>query len=139
MKILCSGKIISDFEGFAENAVFKMDNGTYWIQSECKRWNCSAYMPDAVIYEDNSRTILSVANQPVLVHRIYNVIESQIDGDFEGCNGDSRYKLMNGQVWEQTNSMYKYKYAYCPKVTIIQYNSKHIMYVKGMQIPVRRV
>jgi len=41
-------------------------------------------------------------------------IESQIDGDFEGWEGDTIIKLMNGQIWQQTEYYYYYTYSFMP-------------------------
>lgn len=47
-----------------------------------------------------------------------NIIESQIDGDFEGWEGETIIKLMNGQIWQQTEYYYHYHYSFMPKVLI---------------------
>ncbi len=46
------------------------------------------------------------------------VIESRIDGDFNGWDGETIYKLSNGDIWQQASYHYHYHYAYAPKVTI---------------------
>ena len=45
-------------------------------------------------------------------------IETQIDGDFNGWDGETIYKLRNGQIWQQAAYHYHYHYAYAPEVTI---------------------
>ncbi len=50
------------------------------------------------------------------------VIETRMDGDFEGWTGETIFKLANGQIWQQTEFAYTYHYAYRPKVLI--YRSK---------------
>ena len=69
-----------------------------------------------------------------------DIIESQIESDFNGAEGESVYELTNGQTWEQSRYMYNYHYAYRPKVRIVREGSEHVMYVQGMTrgIPVRR-
>jgi hypothetical protein len=47
-----------------------------------------------------------------------SVIESQIDGDFEGWDGETVVKLMNGQIWIQTEYYYEYHYAFMPNVLV---------------------
>jgi hypothetical protein len=68
-------------------------------------------------------------------------IESHIESDFNGADGESVYELTNGQKWEQSRYMYHYHYAYRPKVRIAQEGSGFVMYVQGMSsgIPVRRI
>ncbi|MGB9472357.1 MAG: hypothetical protein WBQ59_23640, partial [Candidatus Acidiferrum sp.] len=47
-------------------------------------------------------------------------IESTISGDLEGWDGDTIFKLDNGQIWQQAEYEYTYFYAYRPDVTIYQ-------------------
>lgn len=47
-------------------------------------------------------------------------IESLISGDIEGWDGDTIFKLDNGQIWQQASYAYTYFYAYRPDVTIYQ-------------------
>lgn len=137
--IIYSGKSDGEFHGFDDNAVFKMSNGTYWGQSQYKYWDHYAYRPDALIEEENGRTTLRVAGHAVPVRRVYDVIESQIDGEFKGWSGDTSYKLTNGQVWKQAHYAYEYRYAYRPDVTICNINGMYVMSVDGLRMEVRRV
>ena len=61
-----------------------------------------------------------------------NVIESQIDGDFNGWEGDTIVKLMNGELWKQSEYYYQYMYAYMPKVTITNSSTGYKMKVDGI-------
>ena len=45
-------------------------------------------------------------------------IRSRIDGDSDGFEGDSVFKLENGQVWRQEEYYYCYRYQYRPHVVI---------------------
>jgi len=46
------------------------------------------------------------------------VIETQMDDEFEGWDGETVFKLANGQIWQQKEYAYTYHYAYRPKVLI---------------------
>ena len=46
------------------------------------------------------------------------VIETRVDGTFDGWTGDTIFKLTNGQIWMQSSYDYTYKYAYRPEVMI---------------------
>lgn len=46
------------------------------------------------------------------------VIESKVEGQFEGFDGDTIIKLENGQVWQQVDYQYAYSYKYRPEVFI---------------------
>jgi len=61
-----------------------------------------------------------------------SVIESQIDGEFEGWEGETVVKLMNGQIWVQTEYYYEYHYAYMPDVLIYQSRGGWKMKVEGI-------
>lgn len=65
-------------------------------------------------------------------------IETQIDGDFEGWEGETIYKLRNGQIWKQAS----YHYAYAPEVTIYSTAGGCAMRVSDdddQPIPIRRL
>lgn len=47
-----------------------------------------------------------------------DVIEAKIDGEFSGWQGESIYKLTNGQIWQQATYSYSYTYKYSPGVII---------------------
>ena len=59
-------------------------------------------------------------------------IESKIDGEFEGWSGDTIFKLMNGQIWQQASYDYAYNYEYMPDVTIFPSSGGCKMLVEGM-------
>lgn len=61
-----------------------------------------------------------------------DVIESQIEGEFEGWEGDTIFKLTNGQIWQQTSFAYRYHYAYRPEVLIIKTDAGYKMKVDGI-------
>lgn len=69
------------------------------------------------------------------------VIESQIDGDFEGWDGDTIFKLTNGQIWQQSLYSYTYHYAYRPNVIIYPTSGGYKMKVDGVssEIYVKRL
>jgi hypothetical protein len=58
--------------------------------------------------------------QPVAKNGCVPAVESNIDGDFNGWEGETVFKLDNGQIWEQAEYSYTYSYSYRPEVTIYQ-------------------
>jgi hypothetical protein len=60
------------------------------------------------------------------------VVESQIDGDFEGWEGETIVKLVNGQIWQQTSYHYEYHYAFMPDVLIFRSGAVYKMQVEGV-------
>ncbi len=69
------------------------------------------------------------------------VIESQIDGEFEGWEGETIFKLINGQIRQQSSYAYTYNYAYMPEVIIHPSGGTCKLKVEGVSeiIPVRRI
>ena len=60
------------------------------------------------------------------------VIQSTVDGEFKGFDGNTVVKLSNGNVWRQTEYFYEYHYAYMPKVLIVRRGSAYVMKVEGI-------
>lgn len=138
-KIIYNGRINGEFEGFDDNKVFWMENGTCWMQDQYEYWYHYCYRPVAVITLANCRYYLNVEGKTIPVRQINCVAESRIDGEFRGWEGSTRYKLRNGQCWEQTRYKYQYKYSYCPHVEIFDIGGTYIMSVAGTTMPVKRI
>lgn len=64
------------------------------------------------------------------------VINSYVDGEFSGWDGDTIVQLANGQVWRQREYWYHYHYAYRPQVTITN-DSGYKMLVAGVPRAIR--
>jgi hypothetical protein len=69
------------------------------------------------------------------------IIESRIDGEFDGWEGETVFKLQNGQIWQQSSYAYTYHYAYSPGVLIYKSGSIYKMRVDGIDdvITVQRI
>ena len=63
---------------------------------------------------------------------INDVIESRIDGDFEGWTGETIFKLENGQIWQQKSYSYTYHYKYRPKVIIYSSDGDYMLKVEDV-------
>ncbi|MBO1223794.1 MAG: hypothetical protein JYX80_05160 [Candidatus Scalindua sediminis] len=140
-EVVLRSQIDGDFEGFDDEVLFKLMDGSYWIQDEYKYWYRYAYCPEALILRKNGRFYIQVDRQSeiVPVQQISGVIESKINGEFKGWEGETTYELLNGQVWQQSSYKYEYKYAYMPEVLIYNPGGGHIMQVAGTSASVRRV
>ena len=63
-------------------------------------------------------------------------IETKIDGDFEGFEGDTIFTLLNGQIWQQIDGRYRYSYGYSPRVLIIVNGNTGKMSVEGIDVSI---
>jgi hypothetical protein len=61
-----------------------------------------------------------------------DLIESRIEGDFEGWTGETIFKLDNGQIWQQIGFDHTYRYAFRPKVMIVKTKGTYKMKVDGV-------
>jgi hypothetical protein len=88
-------------------------------------------MHDALIrmYQQGYRAG-QIVNKPVAVP-VPSVIETQVDGEFSGWEGETIVKLINGQIWQQTEYHYEYHYAYMPKVLVYPSGGGFKMKVEG--------
>ncbi len=57
-------------------------------------------------------------------------IESAITGEIEGWDGETIFKLDNGQIWQQAEYDYTYFYEYHPDVTIYETSAGCLMKVE---------
>jgi hypothetical protein len=89
------------------------------------------------------KLLSSVKSTPTLPKTLStdSVIETQINGTFEGWDGETIFKLSNGQIWQQAAYAYIYHYAYRPKLLIYSSGSVYRMKVEGVDssIPVKRL
>lgn len=67
------------------------------------------------------------------------VIETAIDGDFDGWVGDTIFRLKNGQVWQQTSKSAKYLFAHAPRVTISRAPFRLRVEGIGIDVAVKRL
>lgn len=134
-------KIDGDFEGFDDEILFKFVDGTYWIQSQYMYWYHYAFRPDVNLLRANGRFYLQIDGKDKIVpiRQITDVIESRIDGEFKGWEGETVYTLSNGQVWKQNTYHYEYKYSYRPETLIYNSGAGYKMQVEGTVANVRRV
>src|SRR6266446_5818104 len=65
-----------------------------------------------------SKTSSERYSPPVLSSHCDPAIESTIAGDFNGWEGETIFKLDNGEIWQQAEYAYMYSYSYRPEVTI---------------------
>lgn len=75
----------------------------------------------------------------LICHSAYarEVIESRIDGDFEGFDDNKVFVLMNGQIWRQAEYKYHYYYHYMPEVLIFRDGGAFYMKVENVDEIVR--
>lgn len=68
-------------------------------------------------------------------------IEGTLSGEFHGWDGETIFKLDNGQIWKQAEYDYTYSYSYRPDITIYSTSAGCRMKVEDEEetILVRRI
>jgi hypothetical protein len=64
------------------------------------------------------------------------VLNSKIEGEFNGYNDGAVFRLANGQVCQQKRYKYKYKYKYRLSVQIAHNGTEYMMHVDCMSEPI---
>jgi hypothetical protein len=124
--------------------IFKLASGSLW-QVKYEYEYLYEYYPNVVICPNEGKLLIkgkklnvqSLSSSRSSGTSSSSVIESQIDGDFNGWEGETVYKLMNGQVWQQASYTYSYSYSFMPKVLIYQDGGRYFMQVsdkKAVQV-----
>lgn len=126
--------------------IFKLADGSLWEVKYAYEY-LYEYSPSVVICPSNGKLVIkgktlnveqaggtraahpSDQAKPV---PSTGIIESQIDGEFSGWDGETIFKLTNGQIWQQSSYAYTYSYKYRPKVLIFQASSGFELQVEGI-------
>jgi hypothetical protein len=137
--------------------ILEMSSGSIYKVSGLSLQLVLEIMPDATVLRNGReyKLIIEGFDEPLICEQIkpprylaskrgavdtQGVVESYVDGEFEGWDGDTIVQLVNGQIWEQAAYKYHYSYRYQPKVTIFKTRASWMMLVEGMEpVPVRRI
>ena len=130
--------------------IFKLADGSLW-EVKYEYEYLYEYYPNVIICP--SRGKLAIKGKTLNVEQVgasktaprsqsrqapsAEVIESQIDGEFSGWEGETIFKLTNGQIWQQAAYAYTYTYKYRPKVLIFRMSGMYEMQVEGMDSRIR--
>ncbi len=114
--------------------IFKINSRDYYIVNERIRQRVRTRNPEVKIFSsrNNYKLIIEDFDEPIICKKIKNVIETRIDGEFEGWEGETIFKMINGQIWQQSSYDYKYHYAYNPEVLIYEFEGSWIMRVEDV-------
>lgn len=138
--LIKSGQLEDEFEGFDDQMIFELTDGTVYYQSTYKYNYCYSYRPLVKIYSNGLTKIIVVNGLDDFVEiEETNAIKSKILSDFKGWTGDTIFELQNGQIWKQAQYEYKYFYAYRPDAMVVKIGSHYVMTVNGKSIRVTKI
>jgi hypothetical protein len=119
--------------------IFKLSNGIIGeVKNEYEYMY--EYYPRVIVCSDKNQLIVDEKKLNIELISVNNnnkgkimtSIESQIDGEFKGFEGETIIKLINGEIWQQTEYYYHYHYAYMPSVLIFKSDYGYKMQVDGI-------
>lgn len=125
--------------------IFKLSDGSLW-EVKYEYEYLYEYYPRIIICP--SKNFISIKGKKLSVQLIKkgsgskkeltkktenDVIESRIDGEFEGWEGETIFKLTNGQIWQQTDFQIQIAIKLMPKVLIYNTGSNFKMQVEGIE------
>jgi hypothetical protein len=74
--------------------------------------------------------ILHFAQEPFVTNQRV-LLDTTIDGEFEGFDSDKLFVLSDGTFWLQDEYKYWYHYEYCPRVQIVDSAGEILLQVEG--------
>lgn len=118
--------IYGEFDGCEHGKLYEIMGGGIL---ECREYNYFyEYSPEV---RTDGRDVITIGNEKIDAY-VYGgtVINTQVDGNFEGCDFDKRIDFTNGLVF--VCSTYSYTYSYMPKVKIFAIQGKSPqVYISG--------
>lgn len=133
-----------------KGTVIEMRSGGVYQVRDRVRFRVRERKPDAIVLRDGRlfKVIIDGFDEPLICVQLAEprstmgksqhspataaVIHSYIDDDFEGWDGETIFKLDNGQIWQQSSYAYTYHYAYRPEVMIFNDGVAWRMKVDGV-------
>lgn len=98
-------------------------------------------LADVQHFDNDANLGKGFSSDPGSVSFTGNVYQGTIDGDFNGWDGGTIFKLTDGSIWQQASYAYTYHYSYMPSVIIYSRNGITYMKVEDVDdvIPVKRL
>jgi|ERR1035438_9367550 hypothetical protein len=95
-------------------------SGTYRVEpgTQSGTFYLAIVAPDVTPQKPPAPPVVQPATRPNM--GCVPAIESAISGEVHGWDGETIFKLDNGQIWQQAEYDYTYFYEYHPDVTIYQ-------------------
>ncbi|MEQ6916020.1 hypothetical protein [Halomonas aquatica] len=119
--------------------IFQLMDGSFWEVIHEYEY-LYEYYPEVVVCPNRGQLMIDgkalniqqVAGGGTASGSSGSIIESHIDGEFEGWEGETIFRLMNGQIWQQSSYSYLYSYSYSPRVVIMRLRGGYEMQVEGI-------
>ncbi|MDE3142529.1 MAG: hypothetical protein KGL19_00145 [Bacteroidota bacterium] len=102
--------------------IMKTRSGHYYEITDKARFKNTVANPSVKVYKEGKRKfqlLIQGIDIPIEANRIWDVIESNLTGEFKGWEGNTKFTLVNDEVWvqDELGNLFA-KPVYRPKVFI---------------------
>jgi len=117
-----------------KGTIFKTVSGNYYEVTGLTLQLVLELSPEVMVLRkgDIYKLVVHGFDESLICSKLKDVIESKISGEFQGWDGETIFKLSNGQIWQQSSYSYTYHYAYRPTVMIYRSGSTFKMKVEDV-------
>jgi hypothetical protein len=128
-----------------DGEIFRLDDGSIWQIKQAQQYFYH-YYPNVIICRSSDKLIVKgkslnveLLGSPAVRQpgKLPSMIESRIDGRFDGWSGETIFKLENGQIWQQASYANTPSRKYRPKVVITRTGAGFEMQVEGLTASLR--
>lgn len=133
-------------------SIFKTASGNIYEVTASTVEVVTGISPQVLVLRDgdNYKLVVDGFREPLICKKISgpvwgaggeSEVETHMAGAFNGWDGDTIFKLDNGQIWQQSSYGYAYQYAFRPGVSIRKAKGGYVMKVEGVDktISVKRL
>ncbi len=136
LKLIDSTKTFKNLtETLAKGSLIKTENFHFYELNDKINQKSIYPNPEILVYQEGKKLKMKIQGIEKLLtcNRLQEVIENYIDGNFRGYDGNSSFKLVNGDVWKQdytTGNVFANLFR--PAVTIYLSSEGYKMKIEGL-------
>lgn len=126
------------FKGWTGETIFPLSNGQLWKQCSYAYHYHYAYNPKITISKHDGDNLLQVegSEEKVKVCQITSFSNETVNGTFNGWNGSTVVKLMNGSEWKQFEPHIEVDIEVMPSAILFDDGGSTKLWVEGTGQPV---
>jgi len=120
----------------SQGYVFKVKSNDFYVVNDATNQKISTTTNPAVnIFQSGSLYQFEIQNldAPIICTKLKGVIESKIEGEFKGWDGETIFNLSNKQTWQQSSPAVLKHQAKGPKVLIYEFKGAWMMRVENVE------
>ncbi len=128
---------------FRTGLVIRTRSGNFYQITDNASFKNATRNPSVKVYKQGEKKyqlVIKGIDIPIAAKIIDVAFETNVNGIFKGWNGNSQFKLLNGETWQQWQGEESlYTYLLQPKVIIYRDELEYKMQVEGINKTIRVV